>query len=55
MKFSHEELIQLLMNIVLSKSPAAFDQKKLDWWYDIKMRILKPFLRWQTYLMKLVV
>ena len=29
--FSREELIKLLMKTAISKSPAAFDQKKLDW------------------------
>ncbi|MEV4031369.1 glutamate--tRNA ligase family protein [Streptococcus pneumoniae] len=49
--FSREELIKLFDENRLSKSPAAFDQKKLDWMSnDIsRMQTLKPSLKWQNH------
>ena len=51
--FSREELIKLFDENRLSKSPAAFDQKKLDWMsndyikhadFDKVFALCKPFL-----------
>lgn len=44
--FSREQLIDLFDENRLSKSPAAFDQKKMDWMSNeyLKMRILKQFM-----------
>ena len=51
--FSHQELIELFDEKRLSKSPAAFDQKKLDWMnneyiknadFDTIFALAKPYL-----------
>lgn len=49
--FSREELIKLFDEHRLSKSPAAFDQKKMDWMSNeyIKNADFDTILRWQNH------